>query len=180
MNDRLLPGMKVPPLKVPLVGGGEFDLHQTAIDNFFVLDVYRGLHCPRCHRHLLDMNSKIGHLKRRGAGALAVSMDTAERAGEAKQRWGLAALDVGYRLGIDDVIAWNLFASTPISDSEPATPFTEPAAFLIAPDYTLHSAIYGTSPFNRFSYAEMLEAIDMIIARNYPARGTFDPTTAGA
>ena len=180
LNNRLLPGMKAPPLTVPLVGGGQFDLHQTAIENLLVLDVYLGLHCPRCHRHLLDMNSKVGHMQRRGIDSLAVSMDSEERASAAKEKWGLAALQVGYGMSLDDVIGWNLFASTPINESEPKHPFAEPAVFLITPDHTIYSAIYGTSPFNRFNYADMLEAMDMILARNYPARGTFDPHSAGA
>ena len=179
MSDKLLPGMKTPPLRVPTVGGGTFDLHATEIDKFLIVDVYRGLHCPRCHRHLLDMNSKVGHLKRRGVGTLAVSMDGQERAADAKERWGLGFLDVGYGLTLDDAAAWNLFTSTAIGDSE-ARVFAEPAVFLITPDHALHSAIYGTSPFNRFSYADMLEAVDTIIARDYPPRGTLDPASAKA
>lgn len=172
----LRPKMQVPELAFPLVDNDIFDIHSIQIDRFLLVDVYRGLHCPRCHRHLLDLNSKIAHLERRGVQAVAVSMDPQDRCRDAKTSWGLANLKMGYGLSLDDAARWNLFVSDSISEKEVNAYFSEPATFLIAPDRTLYSAIYNTAPFNRFSFSDMLEALDMIEARSYPARGNIDPS----
>ncbi|MCB1465791.1 MAG: redoxin domain-containing protein [Rhizobiaceae bacterium] len=172
----LRPGMPAPSLNVPLVSGGHFDLGQAAIDTFLLIDVYRGLHCPRCHRHVLDLNSKAAHLARRGVSTLAVSMDPADRAQQAKECWGIDNVPIAYGLQVQDVDRWDLFLSKSINERERSEYFAEPATFLISPDKRLYSAVYNSTPFNRFGFADMLEAIDTIVVRSYPPRGDVDPT----
>lgn len=46
--NTLLPRKPVPPLSVPLVGGGHFDLASEGPKNFTMVVFYRGLHCPVC------------------------------------------------------------------------------------------------------------------------------------
>ena len=53
---------------------------------------------------------------------------------------------------------------------EPAL-FSEPGLFLIRPDRTLYFASVQTMPFARPHFADILAALDFVIAKNYPARG---------
>jgi hypothetical protein len=53
---------------------------------------------------------------------------------------------------------------------EPAL-FAEPALFLIRADRTLYFASVQTMPFARPRFADVLSALDFVIANNYPARG---------
>lgn len=42
------PRAPVPALSLPMVGGGQFELAQSAPKTFTLLVAYRGLHCPIC------------------------------------------------------------------------------------------------------------------------------------
>ncbi len=171
---RLIPGQTAPSLVVELTDGGRFDLSNVAIDRFLLIDFYRGLHCPRCHRHILDLQAKTAHFLRRGVSVLALSMDDRERAVQAKADWRVSDVPFGYGLTLEQARDWDLYVSASISEREPSGFFTEPATFLIAPDLTVYSAILNSTPFARFGFADMLEGIETIIQRDYPPRGTVD------
>lgn len=166
----LKPTEKVPPLDVATVGGGRWTLADQKPETFTLIEFYRGYHCPRCKVHLLDLDHKIARLAERGCGAIAVSMDNKERAEKSRDEWGIRNLTLGYGLGEAEARAWGLFISKPIQATEVYN-FSEPGMFLVRPDGTLFSALVGTSPFHRHHFADVLEAIDMIRARNYPPRG---------
>jgi hypothetical protein len=53
---------------------------------------------------------------------------------------------------------------------EPAL-FNEPGIFLVRPDGTLYFAAVQTMPFARPHFADILGALDFVIAKNYPALG---------
>ncbi|MGE0565290.1 MAG: hypothetical protein AB7O50_12315 [Pseudolabrys sp.] len=44
----LVPRQPVPPLVVPLAGGGKFELSAEMPLHFTMVVFYRGLHCPSC------------------------------------------------------------------------------------------------------------------------------------
>ena len=170
MTPRVTPGQPVPDMNVSLVGGGDWNLADRKPDMFTLIEVYRGYHCPRCKVHLLSLGHKVARFKERGVDVIAVSTDDRERAEKTKAEWGLD-LELGYGLGIDQAREWGLYVSEPIRDTEPNA-FAEPGMFLVRPDGTLYSAIMGTTPFHRWNHADVLEAVDMIRARDYPPRGT--------
>ncbi len=169
----LRPNTKVPDLEVATVGGAVWRLADRNPELFTLIEVYRGLHCPRCHKHLLDLQSKLDRFAERGVEVIAISTDGEERAAEAKESWGLARLTIGYGLTLDRAREWGLYISSAIAEAEPRR-FSEPGMFLVRPDATLYSAIYNTTPFNRPHFADVLESLDMVRARNYPARGDAD------
>jgi len=41
----------------------------------------------------------------------------------------------------------------------------------VRPDQTLYAAFIATAPFARPHFEELLKALDMIIEKDYPARG---------
>lgn len=164
------PTEPVPGLEVATVGGGTWSLEDQKPETFTVIEFYRGYHCPRCKVHLLDLDHKIARFEERGCGVIAVSMDNQERAEKAKAKWGIGGLTIGYGLTEEKAREWGLYISSPIQDKEPGD-FCEPGMFLVRPDGTLYSKVIHTTPFHRHHFADVMEAIDMIRARDYPSRG---------
>ncbi len=164
------PRTKVPALSLPLVGGGEFELAQSAPKTFTLLVVYRGLHCPICKTYLRDLDRKLSDFEALGVKAVAASTDTQERAEQAKAEWGIEHLPIAYGLGIDQARAWDLFISAGIKDGEPPM-FAEPGLFLIRPDQTLYAASIQTMPFARPSISDVLAGVKFVTEKEYPARG---------
>jgi peroxiredoxin len=170
MRAGLMPGMGVPDFSVPLVGGGRWQLSRATPARFTLIDFYRGRHCPRCHLHILDLKSKLARFAERGVECIAVSMDDKDKAVSSMQDWGLEGLKLGHSLAEADARALGLYLTTAITEREPRL-FSEPAIMLVRPDASLYSALYGTNPFARVHAADILEGLDVIIARDYPARG---------
>ena len=171
----LVPRQVVPDLTVPLVGGGYWSLADQTPDQFTLIVVYRGLHCPICSNYLADLNQKLDDFDGRGVKVLVVSSDAEVRATEAREKWGLTHLTLGYGLSLESARQWGLYISTGRGKTsagveEPAF-FVEPGLFLIRPDRTLYFATVQTMPFARPSFGDILKAIDFVIAKDYPARG---------
>lgn len=78
----------------------------------------------------------------------AISVDTAERAAQARLEWQLVRLVIAYGLSTDQARAWGLYLSNSIKDTEPPL-FSEPGLFLIQRDTTLYCASIQTMPFAR-------------------------------
>ena len=171
----LFPRQPVPDLTVPLGGGGSFSLKDEAPKIFTLIVFYRGLHCPICKGQLKDLEAKLGELEGRGVSVVAISSDTAERAEETKSSWGLPKLRLGYGLDLASARRWGLFVSsgrgTTSAGVEEPQRFTEPGLFLVRPDGTLYFASVQTMPFARPHLADILQAMDFVVAKDYPARG---------
>ncbi|MEO1225487.1 MAG: peroxiredoxin-like family protein [Pseudomonadota bacterium] len=169
------PRQPVPALSVPLLGGGTWTLADQKPENFTMVVVYRGYHCPICSGYLGDLNRKAAQFAEKGVNVLVVSSDTEERAAEAKEKWGLDNLTIGYGLTLDSGREWGLFVSssrgkTSTGVVEPDL-FLEPGLFLVRPDGTLYWASIQTMPFARPQFGEVLKGLDFAIEKNYPARG---------
>ncbi len=84
-------------------------------------------------------------------------------------------LRVGYGLDLHAARAWGLYVSTgrgatSAGIDEPPL-FSEPALYLVRPDGKLYFGSVQTMPFARPHFADILSAIDVVVAKNYPARG---------
>tara|TARA_A100001391_G_scaffold191513_1_gene164913 strand:+ start:4306 stop:4947 length:642 start_codon:yes stop_codon:yes gene_type:complete len=171
----LMPRQKVPALSVPLVGGGTWSLADQTPENFTMVVFYRGLHCPICGKYLKDLDDKLADFAKRGVNVIVLSSDTQDRAETAREKWALENLDLGYGLSLEQAREWGLYISssngvTSSGFEEPAL-FSEPGLFLVRPDGTLYFGTVQTMPFARPAFAEILGALDFVIAKNYPARG---------
>lgn len=171
----LIPRQPVPDLAVQTVGDPLWRLADQKPEHFTLITFYRGLHCPVCARYLADLESKLDDFAQRGVSVIAISSDTEERAVQAKERWALPRLMIGWGLDLDAARRWGLYLSaghgkTTAGIEEPAL-FSEPGLFLVRPDGTLYFATVQTMPFARPSFGEILQSIEFVIARNYPARG---------
>jgi peroxiredoxin len=173
----LLPRRPVPELRVPTLAHGDFDLTVDAPKLFTLISFYRGLHCPVCLKYLRDLESLIPEYERRGTKVIAISSDVRERAQEMASKVG-TNLRFGYSLPLTVARQWGLYISSSrgkssINVDEPPL-FSEPGVFLVRPDGTLYYGAVQTMPFARPLFAELLQAIDFAITKDYPARGEYD------
>jgi peroxiredoxin len=171
----LLPRKPVPSLECDIVGGGRWSLAAQQPQNFTMVVFYRGLHCPICRRYTSELNSMIGEYHKRGVSTVIASTDSQERAAEAREKWGLPDLTVGYGVTIAKAREWGLYVSTgrgmTSAGIEEPPLFAEPGLFLVKPDRTLYWASISTMPFARPHFNEIAQAIDFALSKNYPARG---------
>jgi peroxiredoxin len=174
----LLPRRRVPNLRVPLVGGGTYDIRKETPALFSLIVFYRGLHCPICRVQLKELEAKLGEFERCGVSVVAISSDADERAVQTKREWQLLRLRIGYGLSLPAAREWGLYISsgrgkTSIGVEEPAR-FAEPAIYLVRPDGTLYFGSVQTMPFARPHFSDILGAIDYVVKNDYPARGEVD------
>lgn len=173
----LMPRQAVAALVLPTLAHGRFDLAQEHPERFSLLVAYRGLHCPICHKYLLELARLQPDFEQRGVNVLAFSSDGRERAQAMVDKLSAPALRMGYALPLPVAKQWGLYVSssrgmTSIGIEEPAL-FSEPGVFLVRPDGTLYYGSVQTMPFARPHFDELLGAIDFAIAKDYPARGEY-------
>lgn len=176
----LIPRQAVPPLEVPTLAHGNFNLAAESPALFTMLVFYRGLHCPVCAKYLLELGRLLGDFEARGVGVLALSTDTRERAEAMANKLGAPNLRMGHDLPLAAARAWGLCISTSrgatsIGIEEPAL-FAEPGLFLVRPDGTLYYEAVQNMPFARPHFDELLGVLDFVISKNYPARGEYTGT----
>ncbi|MFN4282936.1 MAG: redoxin domain-containing protein [Alphaproteobacteria bacterium] len=148
-------GAALPPLSLPLVGGGTFTLNAPPPVSYTLLVFYRGLHCRRCPAHLASFQAALGDFVALGATVVAVSSDDAARAAESAKAWGIDRLPIAYGFPVADAAAWGLYVSEAAKPGDPAR-FTEPAFFCVDHKGRLDSAAINTGPRLRVSAAEAL------------------------
>ncbi len=169
------PRTETPDLEFETVDGETWRLADQSPENFTMIVAYRGLHCPICKNYLRDLDRLSEDFEKRGVQSVVVSTDDRERAEETKRGWELENLTVGYDLGIDQSRAWGLFISTGRGKTsagiEEPPLFNEPGLFLVRPDKTLYASNIVTMPFTRPRFKDVLAALDVIIEKDYPARG---------
>jgi len=175
MQTPVIPRQRVPDLVVPIVGGSTWSLAEQTPQQFTLIVVYRGLHCPICSHYLADLNQQIEAFNKLGVGVLVLSSDDEARASQTKHDWKLDSLPVGYNLSIETARNWGLYISssngkTSAGVVEPDR-FPEPGLFLVRPDNTLYFASVQTMPFARPSFSDILKAVSFVIEKDYPARG---------
>lgn len=170
----LKPRVAMPELALNTLTGS-WSLAEQTPENFTMVVVYRGLHCPLCKNYLRELSRFADDFAAKGVSVIALSSDTQERAQQASTEWEIENLTMGYGLTVEQSQAWGLHRSagrglTSIGVEEPAE-FTEPGFFLIRPDGTLYWSNISTMPFARPHFKEVLGAIDFAVSKDYPARG---------
>jgi peroxiredoxin len=175
----VFPTKPVPPLTVPLVGGGSFALAAERPRLFTMLVFYRGYHCAQCQIYLRDLESRLPEFEQRGVGTVAISADETGRAAATKTEWELANLRLGYGLDIKVARSWGLYvtAGRPKAGISEPDVYTEPALFLVHPDGRLFFSAVQTMPFARPRFEDVLYGFDFMFERgftlidDYPGRG---------
>mgnify|MGYP003628102851 FL=1 len=169
--QRLLPTHSMPDIDVPLAGGGRWRLADNAPDFMLMIDIFRGVHCPRCRRHLEEMSARHEEFSEAGLDMIAMSADPAERAEQSRSEWDMPNVPLGYGLPIEMARQLGLYISQNYASHESEI-FAEPGVFFVMPDLTLYGAVINTFPFARPRIDDLLEIARIVKERNYPPRGT--------
>jgi peroxiredoxin len=171
----LFPRQRVPQLAVPTLDGDVWRIGDASPQNFSLIVIYRGLHCPICRPYLSELQRQLPEFEKRGVEVIAISSDGEDRARRAREEWRLDTLRIGHSLDLSTARQWGLYVSASIGVTstgiEEPPLFVEPGLFLVRPDSTLYFAAVQTMPFARPHFADLVKGLDMVLARNYPARG---------
>jgi peroxiredoxin len=170
MTDHLTAGQPFPQLDLPRAGGGRVNTGDFRPGFMTLLNVYRGLHCPRCARQLVDIVANRARFDALGVEVVSISTDPRDRAEQAVAEWGLGDMAVGYDLPIATARSLGLNISRTIREAEPAL-FVEAAVFFIQRDGVLWGSSINSFPFLRPTAEQLLDALEMAKERNYPPRG---------
>lgn len=173
----LTPRKPTPALSLETLANGRFDLDAISAERGALLCFYRGLHCPICAKYLTDLDNRTPAFAERGVATIAISTDNRERAAGMAEKIDAKHLPFAYGLPLQAARDWGLWISTSrgktsVGIEEPAL-FAEPGVFLVRPDRTLYWAAVQTMPFARPNFGELLQALDFVIANDYPARGEY-------
>ncbi len=171
----ITPRTQVPDFTLNLLSGGTWSLSDQKPENFTMIVVYRGYHCPLCKAYLGKLDKIAQGLAERGINLIVTSSDTEERAKLAKEEWELNNLEIAFGLSIEDARKLGLYISggigtTSIGVEEPEV-FAEPGLFMVKPDQTLYFSDIQTMPFLRPDLSGLLANLDFIMSKGYPARG---------
>lgn len=169
--DRIIPTEPLPDVEVDLVGGGHWRLSQNAPQSLLMINVYRGLHCPRCRRHLEELSAASADATQFGLDIIAVSTDPKTRAEDASREWAINNLKIGYGLAVETARRLGCYVSRSIREGEHDV-FAEPGVFFVRPDRTLYGAVVNSFPFARPSAADLIEVAKIVRERDYPPRGS--------
>lgn len=171
MSQKLMPGTPAPALKLPLVGGGTFDLADESPENFTMVLFYRGYHCPVCKGYLGGLVSLLEEYEKAGFSVVVASMNDEALATKAHDEWELGNLRTAYGVTQADAKAWGLWVSKAFKDVE-AEFFTEPGLFWIKPDGSLYLIDISNMPWARPDLKNLLGKVGYALEHNYPSRGT--------
>jgi len=174
--SQLFPGTPFPTIDLPRIGGGRLTNDLFDAQAMTILNVYRGLHCPRCKAQFKDFREHETEFQAAGIKIAAISTDPQDRAEQAVQDWDLGSIPVGYGMEKSQAFDLGLFVSETIRDTEPAH-FAEAGLFFILPDGTLWGSSINSFPFLRPSASMVLDAVSASRDRGYPPRGTVLPQT---
>ncbi|MCB1489607.1 MAG: AhpC/TSA family protein [Bauldia sp.] len=165
-----MPRQPFPDLDLPTLDGERFVLSESNPDWYTMLVCYRGLHCPICKDQLTNLQDRLDKFAELGIEAIAISMDSQERAGKAREKWGLDRLRIAYGMSEAQARSAGLYISSARTEQEPER-FSEPGLFLVEPDLTLYFASIQTAPFTRPPFDELLGPLHYVKEHGYPARG---------
>ena len=171
MSEKLIPDAQVPALKLPLVGGGTFDLSQESPENFTMVLFYRGLHCPVCKNYIGGLAAMLDDFEAAGFSVVVASMNDKALAEQAAADWELGRTRVAYDVTVEDAKNWGLWISKAFKDVE-ADIFTEPGLFWVRPDGRLYLADISNMPWARPDLKMLLSKVAYALEHSYPARGT--------
>ncbi|WP_288904156.1 peroxiredoxin-like family protein [uncultured Sneathiella sp.] len=172
-SHKLTAGQKFPKIEVPLVSGGTTVIGEenSEAENWRLVVIYRGKHCPICMRYLTQLESLKGEFEAAGLDVIAVSGDGYEKAAAVAKDNALS-FPVGYDLSIAQMEELGLYVSDPRSPKETDQPFPEPGLFVIRPDNVIQIIDISNAPFARPELAGILRGVKFIRENDYPVRGT--------
>jgi peroxiredoxin len=158
------------PMPFPKLGGGMLTVG-GAKENWTLLVVYRGKHCPRCKKYLNILNNMRDQWEEAGFDIAVVSADPKEKAQADQDEFGWG-FDLAYGLREDQMAALGLYVTEPLSPTETDRRFAEPGTYVIRPDGSLVLIAISNGPSARPELAELLDGMIFTKEKSRPPRGT--------
>ena len=170
---KLEAGSTFPKIDVSLVAGGTQDLGASSSDEQWKLVVvYRGLHCPLCAKYLSQLEDMKGAFAEANTDIVVVSGDGIEKA-KAQVEKGSLTIPMAFGLSIEQMRSLGLYISNPRSPEETDQPFPEPGLFILRPDRKIQIIDISNAPFARPDLAGILRGLEFARSKSYPIRGTY-------
>lgn len=157
-------------MSFPKLGGGDITVGGTK-ENWTLLVVYRGKHCPRCKKYLNILSEMKSQWQDAGFDIAVVSADTVEKA-QADQVEFNWSFDLGYGLLEEQMATLGLYVTEPLSASETDRRFAEPGTFVIRPDGSILLISISNGPSARPDLVELLDGMIFTRENDRPPRGT--------
>lgn len=163
-------GSTLAEMTFPTLSGGTATVGGTR-DNWTLLVVYRGKHCPRCKKYLNTLNTMRDQWTAAGFDIVVVSADTEAKAQSdmAEYGWGF---DLCYGLTEDQMAQLGLYVTQPLSDGETDRRFAEPGVFVIRPDGSRLLIAISNGPSARPELNELLDGMIFTKENKRLPRGT--------
>ena len=165
-----IPGSILSPMTFSNVNGGEITVGGQK-DNWTLLVVYRGKHCPRCKKYLNILNEMRSDWADAGFDIAVVSADSLEKAkaDQAEFGWGF---DLGYGLSEEQMATLGVYVTEPLSPDEADGNFAEPGTFVLREDGSQIVVAISNGPAVRPELSELLDGMVFNKTNNRPHRGT--------
>lgn len=163
-------GSLVEPMTFAKVGGDMLSIGGPR-ENWTLLIVYRGKHCPRCKTYLNTLDAMLSKWTDAGFDVVVVSADTDAKAAADLAEFGWS-FDLGYGLSEAQMATLGLYVTEPLSPNETDRRFAEPGTFVIRPDGSLLLAAISNGPSARPELSALLDGMVFTKDNNRPPRGT--------
>lgn len=165
-----------PAIAARSLDGQEIDIGSPTGDNdWMMVVVYRGRHCPMCTKYLNTLEDYRQQLRDINVDLVAVSADSAEQLTGHLEKLNVT-FPLLYGLSIEQMQALGLYISHPRSEQETDHPFAEPGLFVVNADRQVQVVDLSNNPFVRPELDALTSGLAWI--RNpdnsYPIRGTFE------
>ena len=170
MINKIVPGELAPSLSLNTIVDNQWSLEDNLNKTKTMIVFYRGLHCPICSDFLKTIDNQLSDYKKSNTEVIAVSMDSKERALQAKNDWKIKNLNIAYGLTEEKAREWNLYISRSIKEVE-AEVFCEPGLFIIKEDGSLYLVNISNMPFARPDVISLPAKLIFAEEKQYPVRG---------
>lgn len=162
-------GAILDPIVVPKLGGGDLTIG-GARENWSLVVIYRGKHCPRCKKYLNILDAMAGKWSDAGFDIQVASADPIEKAQADMDQfnWGF---DLGYDLSESQMVSLGLYLSDPLSEAETDRRFAEPGVFVLRPDGSTLLISISNGPSARPDLDELLDGMIFTKTNDRPPRG---------
>jgi len=176
-STKLSAGAIFPTITLPTISGAEVTLSTPQGENndWRLVVVYRGKHCPLCTKYLTTLNELIPDFNKLGVDVVAVSADPLEKATAHLSDLNLQ-FEVAYGLTIEQMQSLGLYISEPRSPAETDSIFAEPGLFIINEAGKVQIASTSNSPAVRPELGVIEQGLAFVRNpdNNYPIRGTYE------
>jgi peroxiredoxin len=165
-----IPDAILAPMTFAKLGGGDITVGGPK-DNWTLLVVYRGKHCPRCKKYLNILDAMGSDWENAGFDVVVVSADTEEKAKTDQAEFGWN-FELAYDLNEEQMETLGLYITDPLSDAESDRRFAEPGTYVLRADGSLIVVSLSNGPAARPDLAELFDGMVFNKTNARPARGT--------